>query len=75
MKHDELLAQVNAVGPFLQDTMARVANTVRNRSMAFLEGAVAAIPPGPVHASIETLRAPSEQDVLRGITAGLSAPA
>lgn len=65
-KHDELLARAQAIEPFLQETASRVANTVRNRSLAFLEGAVAAIK-GPVTGSLDAVQAMPEQDVRRRI--------
>jgi hypothetical protein len=65
-KHDELLAREQAIEPFLQETATRVANTVRNRSLAFLEGAVGAIK-GPITGSLETVQAMPEEDVRRRI--------
>ena len=65
-KHDELLAREQAIEPFLQETSIRVANTVRNRSLAFLEGAVGAIK-GPITGSLETVQAMPEEDVRRRI--------
>ncbi len=65
-KHDELLAREGAIEPFLQETASRVANTVRNRSLAFLEGAVGSIK-GPITGSLETVQAMPEEDVRRRI--------
>ena len=65
-KHDELLAREQAIEPFQQETATRVANTVRNRSLAFLEGAVGAIK-GPITGSLEAVQAMPEEDVRRRI--------
>jgi hypothetical protein len=61
-KHDELLARERQVEPFMQETIARMANTVRNRSMAFLEGAIAEIK-GEVTGSLEGVRAMPEAEI------------
>ena len=73
--HDELLARAAAVGPFFSDTATRVAVAVRNRSLAFLEGAVAEMPKQPITGSIATVQAMSEAEVMHAITAGLAPPA
>jgi len=67
-KHDELLARESAVEPFLAETTARIANTVRNRSLAFLEGAIAAIPKGPIEGSLASVQALTEDEIRRRIT-------
>ncbi|MBV8914702.1 MAG: hypothetical protein JOZ05_16880 [Acetobacteraceae bacterium] len=74
-KHDELLVREAAIEPFLLSTTGRIANTVRNRSLAFLEGAIAAIPKGPTEGSLGTVQAMSEEEVRRRISEGVSEPA
>ncbi len=71
VKYDELRAREAAVGPFFSETTARIANTVRNRSLAFLEGAIAAIPKGPIQGSLAEIQAMTEGDALRRITEDL----
>ena len=71
VKFDELRAREAAIGPFFSETTARIANTVRNRSLAFLEGAIAAIPKGPIQGSLAEIQAMTEADVLRRITEDL----
>lgn len=61
-KHDELDAGARRVEPFLQETVARMANTVRNRSMAFVEGAIGGIE-GSVAGSLDTIRAMPETEI------------
>ena len=63
-KHDELRRAGGAGGPFLQETTARIANTVRNRSLAFLEGAIAAIK-GPMTGSLAEVQAMTEAEIRR----------
>jgi hypothetical protein len=70
-KHDELLARETAIEPFLAATTARIANTVRNRSLAFLEGAIASIPKGPIQGSLDEVQALPEDEVRRRITEDL----
>ena len=65
-KHDELVARERQVKPFLQETTARMANTVRNRSMAFLEGAIGEIN-GGVTGSLDAVRAMSEAEIRQRI--------
>ena len=65
-KHDELVARERQVQPFLQETTARMANTVRNRSMAFLEGAIGEIK-GGVTGSLDAVRAMSEAEIRQRI--------
>ena len=65
-KHDELVARERQVEPFLQETVARVANTVRNRSMAFLEGAIGEIK-GGVTGSLDAVRAMPEAEMRQRI--------
>ena len=61
-KHDELAARAYQVEPFRQETLARMANTVRNRSMAFVEGAIAGID-GSTSGSLDTVRAMPELEI------------
>ncbi len=65
-KHDELVARERQVEPFLHETIARMANTVRNRSMAFVEGAIGEIK-GGVTGSLDAVRAMSEADIRQRI--------
>ena len=65
-KHDELAGRERQVEPFLQETVARMANTVRNRSMAFLEGAIGEIK-GGVTGSLDDVRAMPEAEVRQRI--------
>lgn len=74
-KHDELLARAAAAGPFFTETVARIANSVRNRALAFLEGAIGDIPKGPISGSIDTIRTMPEPEVLRAIAGGMEPPA
>ena len=74
-KHDELVARAEAIAPFLAETTARIANTVRNRSLAFLEGAIAAIPKGPIIGSLDSVQALSEEEVRRRISEDVVQPA
>ncbi|MDT7951925.1 MAG: hypothetical protein RQ966_10525 [Acetobacteraceae bacterium] len=67
-KHDELVARERAIEPFLQETVARMANTVRNRSVAFVEGAIGEIK-GSVTGSLETVHAMSEAEIRQRIGA------
>jgi hypothetical protein len=62
-KHDELLAQVSAIEPFFHDTVTRIANSVRGRSLAFVEGALAALPEGTTGGSIDEIKASGEADL------------
>ncbi len=61
-KHDALAAEVGQVEPFQKETLARMANTVRNRSMAFLEGAIGEIK-GDVTGSLDAVRATPEAEI------------
>ncbi len=72
-KHEELAAREAALGPFFSDTVARVANTVRNRSLAFLEGALGALTGGPSDGSVAELQALSEREILQRIAPDPSA--
>lgn len=65
-KHDALVAEERQVEPFHKETIARMANTVRNRSMAFLEGAIGEIK-GGVTGSLDTVRATPEAEIRRHI--------
>ncbi len=73
-KHEELAASEAALGPFFADTVARVANTVRNRSLAFLEGALGALAGAPSDGSVAELQALSEREILHRIAPDASAP-
>ena len=68
-KHDELAARERAVDPFWQETVARMAAAVRNRSMAFVEGAIGEIKEG-VTGSLDAVRASSEAEIRRRIGEG-----
>lgn len=70
-KHDELERGEQAIGPFFAETGMRIANTVRNRALAFLEGAIGAIPAGPMQGSLAEVQALSETEVFRRITEDL----
>ena len=70
-KHDELGRGEQAIGPFFAETGMRIANTVRNRALAFLEGAIGAIPAGPMQGSLAEVQALSETEVFRRITEDL----
>jgi len=67
-KHDELVASADGIEPFFAETTARIANTVRNRSLAFLEGAIASIPKGPIEGSLDAVQAMSEDEIRRRIS-------
>lgn len=62
-KRDQLDAHAVSVEPFFAKTVARIANTVRSRSLAYVEGAIAAIPAGGAAGPAAGLRALSEQEV------------
>ncbi|HEX3350826.1 MAG TPA: hypothetical protein VHS58_22265 [Acetobacteraceae bacterium] len=66
-KYDDVAGRAAAVEPFVNDTLALIANTVRNRSLAFLEGAIAALPPGSSHDSVSGLRAHTEAEIRAAI--------
>jgi hypothetical protein len=66
-KYDDVARRAAAVEPFVNDTLALIANTVRNRSLAFLEGAIAALPPGSSHDSVSGLRAHTEAEIRAAI--------
>jgi len=70
-KHDELVARQAAIAPFFAETGKRIANTVRNRSLAFLEGAIGAMPEGKREGSLAEVRALTEPEVFRRITEDL----
>ncbi len=73
-KHDQLSAQAGAIGPFFTDTVSRIANGVRGRSLAFLEGAMAALPEGATGGSIDDIRAAGEYEIRQALLAGLEEP-
>ncbi len=70
-RHDQVAAQEAAVGPFLAETLARIANGVRSRSLAFVEGALSALPEGAVGGSIQDIQATGEHDIRRVLQAQL----
>ena len=70
-RHDQLVAQETAVQPFFAETVARIANGVRSRSLAFVEGALAALPEGAGGGSIQDIQATGEQDIRRVLQAQL----
>lgn len=74
-KHDQLAAQLAGVEPFVADTIARIANGVRSRSLAHVQGVLAGLPEGAGGAAIQEIRAASEADILRGLLAEADDPA
>lgn len=70
-RHDQVAAQEAAVGPFFAETLARIANGVRSRSLAFVEGALSALPEGAVGGSIQHIQATGEHDIRRVLQAQL----
>lgn len=70
-RHDQMAAQETAVGPFFAETVARIANGVRSRSLAFVEGALSALPEGAGGGSIQDIQATGEQDIRRALQAQL----
>jgi predicted nucleic acid-binding Zn-ribbon protein len=70
-RHDQVAAQEAAVGPFFAETLARIANGVRSRSLAFVEGALSALPEGAVGGSIQDIQATAEHDIRRALQAQL----
>ena len=62
-KYEDVAGRAAAVEPFVGDTLALIANTVRNRSLAFLEGAIAALPAGASHDAVAGLRAQTEAEI------------
>ena len=74
-KHDQLAAQAAAVEPFFAETVARIANGVRSRSLAFVEGALAALPEGAAGGSIADIQASGEHAIRQALLAGEAAPA
>jgi hypothetical protein len=75
-KHDQLVVQASAIEPFFYDTVTRIANNVRGRSLAFVEGALAALPEGATGGSVNGLQASGEAEIrlrlLQGIDEGLT---
>ena len=63
-RRDELATREAAVEPFRRETTQRIANTIRSRSLAFLEGAIAAIPEGAPAGSSSLLHAATEAEIL-----------
>jgi hypothetical protein len=70
-RHDQVAEQMTAIGPFFNDTVARIANGVRSRSLAFVEGALAALPEGATGGSFRDIQASSEQSILRALLADI----
>jgi ElaB/YqjD/DUF883 family membrane-anchored ribosome-binding protein len=64
-RHDQLAGELAGITPFFGDTVARIANGVRSRSLAFVEGALAALPEGAEGGSLQDIQASSEQAILR----------
>ena len=62
-RRDQLAGHAAAIGPFYEKTLARIVNTVRSRSLAFVEGAIGALPIGAASGAGATLRAMSEATV------------
>ncbi len=75
-KHDQLATQAAAIEPFFFDTVDRIANAVRGRSLAFVEGALAALPDGTSGGAISDIQASTEahirEQLLAGVDQGLS---
>jgi hypothetical protein len=75
-KHDQLATQAAAIEPFFFDTVDRIANAVRGRSLAFVEGALAALPEGTSGGAISDIQASTEEQIreqlLAGVNQGLS---
>ncbi len=69
-KHDQMAAQAAGIEPFFAETVARVANGLRSRSLAFVEGALAALPEGATGGSVGDIRAADEPVVRRALLAG-----
>ena len=66
-KHSQLAAQVTAIEPFFTEMVTRIANGVRSRSLAFVEGALAALPEGAAGGSIRDIEASGEQAILNAL--------
>jgi hypothetical protein len=64
-RHEQLSARAAGIEPFYVDTVARIANAVRSHSLAFVEGALAALPEGAGGLPLSEIRASSEQEILR----------
>jgi hypothetical protein len=62
-KHDQLAAEAAAIEPFFFDTVDRIANAVRGRSLAFVEGALGALPDGTTGGSVHEIRASTEPHI------------
>ena len=74
-RHDQVAAQAAAVEPFFAEMMARIANGVRSRSLAFVEGALAALPEGAAGGSIADIAAMREYDIRQALLTGGDGPA
>lgn len=70
-KHNQMASQAAAITPFFHDTVDRIANGVRGRSLAFVEGALQALPDGATGGSINDIRASSESEVREFLLAGV----
>jgi predicted nucleic acid-binding Zn-ribbon protein len=70
-KHDQLVAQAASIEPFFAETVSRIANGVRSRSLAFVEGAVAELPEGATGGSLDDIRASTEHDIRTALLAGV----
>ena len=66
-KHAQLAAQATAIEPFFTEMVTRIANGVRSRSLAFVEGALAALPEGAAGGSIRDIEASGEQAILNAL--------
>ena len=74
-RHDQVAAQAAAVEPFFAEMVARIANGVRSRSLAFVEGALAALPEGAAGGSIADIAAMREYDIRQALLTGGDGPA
>ncbi len=70
---EALAAREAALGPFFSDIAARVANTVRNRSLAFLEGAMGGLSGAVSNGSVAEVQALSEPEIIERIAPAQSA--
>ena len=68
IKIDDLVRRCDSIGPFFEQTRRRIANSVRNRSLAFQEGAVAGIPKGSIQGSLDAIRSMTEDAIEHRIT-------
>lgn len=68
VKIDDLARRHGSIEPFLEQTSRRIANSVRNRSLAFQEGAIAGIPKGAIQGSLEAIRSMTEEAIKQRIS-------